>query len=453
VLLWLAWIIDKPDEEMDFPKWLRALTVINGAICVLALTNDFHFLTFPLDVNNPNWDSEYGHGIGAHLLTAGWLAPLLAAVVMLLRKSGGNVRKMGLVFPFAFFALQLAYGYGYVNRIPIAWESDITMVTGIFTLLFTESIIRSGMIPVNTKYTTLFTNSPLGMQIVDSGGGIALSSASAFKKYDNDMFTRALASYPLPAQQDESTLLFTTRIIGGYALWQEDIGGLNRLHKEMEESVRRLTVVNAVLAKEEKIKRIIDEEHAKVQLMEQLEAEIAGHTAKLSARIERLENLDEADAGKKSKETARIALLLCYVKRRCNLFFREKETESLPADELMVYIDELAEIAGYSGVKIITGSKIETQISVRRITLFYDFFYSVVDYAAELGCPHILAHLTPENGNIAMRLLASGDARSFQAEKGLGAAIASDGGTYTAKDLDDAVGISLSFPKGGEGCA
>jgi hypothetical protein len=325
------------------------------------------------------------------------------------------------------------------------------MVIGVFTLLFTESVIRSGMIPVNTKYAALFTHSPLGMQIADSRGNISMSSASALKKYDSDTFRNALASCPSPARQDENTLLYATRIAGGYALWQEDIGGLNRLHKEMEESVSRLRAANAMLAEEEKIKRAINEENAKTRLMSQLEAEIAVHTAKLSAMIDRLESAPER-AKERQKETARIALLLCYVKRRCNLFFRERETENLPADELMVYIYELAEIADYTGVKVVVTNELKAQMSARRTTLFYDFFYYVADWAAQQDCHNIVVHLGSERENVVMRFLAPGDAGSFQASanKDFDAAVASAGGTCVVKDLEDAVGLSLSFPEEGE---
>jgi hypothetical protein len=161
--------------------------------------------------------------------------------------------------------------------------------------------------------------------------------------------------------------------------------------------------------------------------------------------IDRLENAPD-----RQKETARVAFLLSHVKRRCNLFFRERETGVLPADELMVYIYELAEIADYAGVRIAATNEFKTRLSVRRATLFYDFFYHVVDWVAQHNCSRIVAHLGSEHGNIVMRLLTSEDAGSFQMYETLSAAISSAGGTCVVKDLDDAVGISLSFPEEGE---
>ena len=104
------------------------------------------------------------------------------------------------------------------------------------------------------------------------------------------------------------------------------------------------------------------------------------------------------------------------------------------ADELTVYIDELAEMAKYSDVKILITSEIKNLISVRQATLFYDFFYAVADWASERKCPYILTHLRSEKGTATMRLLPSGDAWSFKMEGNLDAAITS-AVSYTHLDV------------------
>ncbi len=443
VLLWLAWVIDRPSAQLKSTKWLRAMAVVNGLLIALVFTNDLHNWVFQIDLTMPNWASEYGYGIAFYFVTAAWVIQLIAGIVMLVIKTRKTPRKRGFVFTLIFCSLLFLYSFGYITRIPIAWESDYTMITGLFTLLFIEVCMRTGMVPVNTKYARLFTHSSLNMQIVDNAGTASLSSATA-TQIDPKLLRCALASDPLPIEQDENTVLFAIGIIGGYALWQEDISNLNRLHMEIAESVQKLTTANAILNEEEKVRRVHYEETAKIQLMTQLENEIVQHTARLSAMIEQLDN-----ANNQPKKTTRIVLLLCYVKRRCNLFFREQETKALPVDELTVYIDELAGMADYSGVQILVTSEIKNLISIRQATLFYDFFYAVADWAAERECPTMLVHLGPEKEGVTMRLLPSEDARSFKMEGNLDAAITSAGGIFSVKDLDGAIGISLVFPKGG----
>ena len=447
VLLWLAHMIGQGDARVRAPIWFRVLAVWNGLVFLLVFTNDLHFLTFTLDPGNPNWPTAYGYGAGYYLSLASCFLTMLAGLALLLIKSRGNMRKRGLVFPIAFISLLAAYSYGYVQRIPLAHDSDMAMVIGVFTFLMYETIIRIGLIPVNGKYKAFFTHSPLGIRIADKSGAIALQSAAAAAyAHDKELFSHALASFPAPVQKDEDTLVFASGITGGFVLWHEDITDLNRLHREMKESVQNLEAANAVLAEEEKIRRTIDAENARTQLMTQLEAEIASHSAKLKAMIEELEMT--ADKG---KATARIMLLLCYLKRRCNLFFREKEIGQLPQGEFAMYFDEIAEIASYAQVQAIVTGGLSTGVSVRCATLLYDFFYSVIYWATWLCDLKILAFFATEGGRVVLRLLPSADAHSFQMEKGLETAIEAAGGIYTAKDIDDeTVGLTLSFPGGGE---
>ena len=421
-LLWLAWVIDQPDGT-KLPGWIAIPGLVSAALAALVFTNDRHSWVFLLSEGG-----DYSYGAGYYIVMAACVAMTAAAVIIMLIKSRQSPRKGGFVYPIVLCGLLLAYSAGYLLRVPFVWESDMTMVAGLVTLFFMETALRSGIIPANTKYKPLFVHSPLAMQIVDSEGKIALSSGKQLR-------------------QDENVLHFAAPITGGTAKWQEDIGALNRLHREVEEYARRLLAANAMLAEEERIQRALEEENARTQLMTQLEAEIAAHTRKLTAMIENAES------------AARIVLLLCYIKRRCNLFFRERETRhregeprcsagdpSLPADELAIYIDELAELAGYADVKIIATNQIKAPLDLRRATLFYDFFYNAADWAAGCRCPHMLAHLGPGQ---ALRLLPSEDVRAFQLEDNLAAAIVLAEGTVTVKDLDDAVGISLTFPERG----
>jgi len=440
VFLWMAYVVDKPDGKIRVPTWFKVVAAINFANIIFNLTNDFHLLVHPLDVSDPNWILNYGYGFGFYISQAGWILPILASVAIMLTKIGVYVRKRMLLLPLLFFILQLLYQFAYINRIPYIFESNRIIINGIFVLLFIESVIRSGLIPVNTRYRALFTHSPLSMRIIDSSMHTVLCSSSAVW-YDYETFNEALSAYPEPAQEDENTLLYAAPVTGGYALWQEDITALTILHNEMENSVNKLTAANTLLAEEEKTKQAVQAEIEKTKLMEQLEAEISGHTIRLSTMIEQLEsNVD------KEKATARVLLLLCYIKRRCNLFFREREEDTLHADELSVYFDELAEIAGYSDVRIIVKCELKKDIPVRHTTLFYDLFYSVIYWATWSNRSYILAMLGSENGSNTLRLLPSEDARSFRMGRESKNAIAGAGGIFSVKELDDdAVGLSLSF--------
>ena len=444
VFLWLAWSIDQPEAGISMPKWLRGVFLVNGILIALVLTNNFHNLVFRIDLTNPNWQSEYTYGFAFYLVQMGCYIPFVVGIVMLLWKARQSLRKRGALLLLGLFGLLVTFAIGYALRIPIAWESDYTMVVGLFSLLFSETAIQSGIFPVNSKYVTLFTNSHLNMYITDATGSAILSSGFA-EKQDKQIDEHSFAPEQLHLHDDENTLVYSEKISGGHVHWQNDITWLNQLHSELQESTRKLVAANELLAEEAKIKRAIEEESSRTELMGQLENEIAVHTLKLSKMIEALSA--ESD---QSKATARIALLTFYIKQCCNRFFRERDEKFLPADELTVYLDGLAEVAGYSGVQVIVTSVLRGHLVFRRAALLYDLFYHLISWAAWLESPHILAHLGAENGEVVFRLLTSEDAHSFQPEKSFLTAIAAVGGTYLIKDLDDAVGISLSFPQGGD---
>ena len=59
---------------------------------------------------------------------------------------------------------------------------------------------------------------------------------------------------------------------------------------------------------------------------------------------------------------ALLALLMCYIKRRFNLYFRTKETDRFALGEFILYFDELVELASYSGLHIFVMSEQEGEI-------------------------------------------------------------------------------------------
>ena len=443
VLLWMAWATDKPAKTAVPPVWIRVFSAANGILTLIVLTNSMHGWVFKLDITNPEWASDYGYGIAFYIVLAMCAIPLMAAIGMLLLKNRRNPRKYGILFPLLFCVLLLAYCVGYLRRVPFAWDSDVAMVVGVFTMLFFESAIRAGLIPVNTKYKRLFELSPLRIQILNRLGQPVLFAAQA-EPFDSEAIATVLEGIPAPYRSSEDSLIFANPIFGGYALWHEDIGALNRLHRETQEAVARLKASNTLLGEEEKIRRALDAEHAKRQLWTQLESSIAGQVARLSKMIDEF-----GAASDKPGETARIAMLLCYIKRRCNLFFREKETTELSIGELVMYINEIAGLAEYASVKIAAVDATQGQFSTRRATLVYDFFCAVAEWATRVKCSVLPVFLDWDDGNICLRVLSAEDVHSFMPDGELMQEIVSAGGVIAIKNLDDDFGLSLSFPEGG----
>ena len=441
LLLGLAWAIDKFDTQPRIPLWMRFVTSWNVLMMLLVLTNDLHLQVFELDFSKLEWATQYRYGRIFYLVTAAWVLEMIAAVVLLMIKSRKTPRKRAFIFPLALCGLLFLYTIGYTTRVPVARESDYTMVVGLFVLMFMEVCMQTGLIPVNSKYARLFSHSPLKMQIYDHEGVPSLLSTSAVP-IGYDLLEQVVRAYPYPVEQGRDTLLFATEITGGYALWEEDVSGLNRLNRQIETSVKKLEKANAMLAEKVEIRRAIDADLAKRYLTAQLESEIEAHIARLSSMIETLGMTEDS-----SYEAAGVAILLGYVKRKSNLFFRGQESDSLPTDEWSIYVDELAEIADYAGIRILVSNTMKEPLPVRAASLFYDLFYASIDWAIRTDSDVMLAHFSDEGERLTMRLLPSKDARYFDLADVLKEAIDASGGRFSIRDLDDATGISLSFPK------
>jgi len=443
VLLWMAWAIDKPKEKILPPKWWRVMLVVIIFLVAFVFTNDIHGHVFKLDLSRYDWNINYGYGFGYYLILFVCMMNIIVMFMILIKKSLKNPRKKGFIFPIAFFLLFALYNYKYIMRDPVIYETDITIVTGIFTMLMFETCIQSGLIPVNTKYINLFKRSPLRMQIIDKEGKSILASANA-EPFDNISLDKILnSSYPALIRQDDKSLLYVNCIPGGYAVWNEDISQLHHLNNKIKESTQMLREANNILAEEEKIKRSINEENTKTQLMTQLETEIAESVVKLTSMIEQLQHSKD-----NFKETTRIALLLCYIKRRCNLFFQEKETDIIDADKLINYINELFEITKRSNLQIAIINEINGSFAIRYGTLFYDLFNTIADLALEISCPYIIVQLCHEEENTAIHILPAKRIEKLAIDSKLSAAITAVKGMIDIKDLEDTKGISVYFPKG-----
>ena len=123
----------------------------------------------------------------------------------------------------------------------------------------------------------------------------------------------------------------------------------------------------------------------------------------------------------------------------------------MPSDELSAYLGELAEMAGYAGVGVITSSELKGPIPIRDAKLIYAFFHDMVHWAADARSESLFAHMRAVGGRLAVRLLPSADARGYRPDAALSEAVGAAGGTVGFIDYDDAYGICLTLPEGGDG--
>ena len=445
VILWLAWVIDKSEDAVRPPSWWLTLCGAGVVLFFAVFTNDFHGLAFVLDLTRSDWSSNYSYGPIYYLVFAVIFAEILLSQVMLLRKSRQTVGNAGVFLLLGFYLLLMAYSVGYALRVSIVWETDMTITVGIFVLLFFETAIRMGLVPMNTGYRHFFAQSPQKLRITDFAGETVLSSVDAEPLDRRTVLCLLAGDGPVPYGSDR--LLYGNPISGGMVVWQEDMSSLNRLQRRLELSVEQLHAANALLVREEEVRGKLAAAKARTALFAGLEREIRHHLRQLSALL--LATPEDEETRK--PYLARVAMLVCYIKRRCNLFFPMQEDVGTADIELAVYLDELAEFAGFAGLKAICVCKLDCPISLRRVTLMYDLFYAVLSRMPACGGESAFLQVMEEEDEIVIKLLLD-ESGSVAAEPSFAAQLEAADGRLLVKELSGAVGVQLRFDREEAAC-
>ncbi len=441
LFLWLVLCIDTPEKEHPPGIWW-IFVLMNLFLLALVLTNDYHMLVFQFD-SLDGWSSHYRYGPGYAFICIFTLLMIVVAMISLLVRYKKSAGKLFIVRPLLMLILIIAYTIGYSAHLSFFHVFDFVFVASVLVMFFYESCLQSGLIPNNTKYEKLFARSPLQMSIIDRTGQLVLA-ASGVKRLPDEMRQKIINNIATSFPLDENLMVSAAPIRCGYVVWHADIGAINRLQKESQDSIARLKAVNAMLKKKGECEGRLAALEARTTLFYKLEEEINEKLKEMSAMIRTFPKDETAP-----QASAKLALLACYIKRRCNLFFWEEESKTMEADELVIYLDELAEFGQYAGIKAMNSCNLQGLFDVRYSTLIYDFYYAVLAWALKNDCQTLLAQILEEDGKLILKLMLFLKGLVFHPEPALFATISAAGGTVTTKDLDVATSISLHFPKGG----
>ena len=444
-LLYLAVILDHPEGEKKPLRPLWPPLACYALSVLLVLTNDLHQLVFRFDLEG-NWASDYSYGLGYWLMIGFSLLFFVLAVVKLFYKGRKSAYWGGKLFPLLFCGGLIFYVIAYVYRVPLAWESDITVNICILSVLFFETVLHAGLVPVNIQYQRLFAFAPISLTILDENGRTVLSSRSAHP-ISRSIWKRLLMDMEQPLLRDSNTQLHAIPVRSGMAVWQEDLSRINRLKREIQDVQDRLEAANRLLREEGEIKKRLMTVEANRSLFEQLDRDMEQRVASLTRLIKTLPKTD-----KPKGLTAYITLCLCHIKRRCNLFFLARQGELLPGDELELYLDELAELARYAGLQTLIRCGQKEALEIRSAALCYDYAFETISWTLKETASPLMGYLESEGSDLVFRFLPGGDPKQWHFSEELIASVSAMGGQIACKDLDDAFGICMRIPLGGETC-
>ena len=444
-LLYLTEILDRAEgkKRLAHPLWPPLVCYVLSVL--LVLTNDLHRLVFRFDLEG-NWASDYSYGLGYWLMIAFSLLFFILAVVKLFYKGRKSAYWGGKLFSLLFCGGLIFYVIAYVYRVPLAWESDITVNICILSVLFFETVLHAGLVSVHIQYQRLFAFAPISLTILDENGRTVLSSRSAHP-ISRSIWKRLLMDMEQPLLRDSNTQLHAIPVRSGMAVWQEDLSRINRLKREIQDVQDRLEAANRLLREEGEIKKRLMTVEANRSLFEQLDRDMEQRVASLTRLIKTLPKTD-----KPKGLTAYITLCLCHIKRRCNLFFLARQGELLPGDELELYLDELAELARYAGLQTLIRCGQKEALEIRSAALCYDYAFETISWALKETASPLMGYLESEGSDLVFRFLPGGDPTQWHFSEELITSVSVMGGQIACKDLDDAFGICMRIPLGGETC-
>ncbi|MDD6489512.1 MAG: histidine kinase N-terminal 7TM domain-containing protein [Clostridia bacterium] len=372
--VFVAMSLGKPDNYR-LPKW-SSLLYIPTAVCILlVLTNDFHQLVFTFPDGEIWSDKNYEYNVG-YCFVIGWeiICALLAFIIMVVKCRLSQRKKY---LPVLLLLCSVIYALIYASG--VEWMQLIGGdVTAVQCLMFTgilESCIQCGLIQTNTGYGSLFEVGTIKAQIVDNDYNIHYASSNA-PLLTKDIMQSAENS---AVKLDKNTLLKSSRIDGGYVLWQEDITEITTVLERLEENRKTIAENNDIEQENYKTKVKINAVCEKNRLYNLLQK-------KTFCQIELLDSLmtqyeSETNPQIRRKLLAQSSVIGAYIKRCGNLIFISEKSEVTDTAELSACLDESFANLELMGVECAVDIQDRNKIYTADAIRVYDFFETVTETA------------------------------------------------------------------------
>ena len=329
----LGYVICSGEQKKRLPWWWLALTALNTVLFVLVMTNDFHNLTFVIDLSRPDWDAVYTHGPVYDLIFAVFTFEFIITSVLI---SKDRLRKEPLptITPFAaIIGLGIAYTLIYNITDLRIYMPEMTTFFVIMVCVFWENVLITGVIPSNSGYWNFFRNSTADISILDADRKPVYSTRGA-SPLPADLFADPPASYSV------------IPITAGFAVLHKDYARLESKRLNLESMRRALDARNKILERETEITDIMYSLSEKKKLYGQVDTAIGTKLDEITAIAEGLRN-DDPD---KTKKLSRLKLLIGYCKRKSNMLLSTDEKGCIPCDILKLAMNELAKDTGSIGI-------------------------------------------------------------------------------------------------------
>lgn len=364
-------------EDYRLPR-TTLLLYIPAVVClILILTNDFHQMVFSFPAGEVWTDKIYGYELVYYLAIGLEIIYALTAFIIMVIKCRTSKRKKYL--PIISLAVSIVYAFIYASGVP--WMriigGDITAVQCLLFSGILEGCIRCGLIRANTGYDALFEAGSLGAQITDTDYSVRYTSTNAQQLSEEVMRETESGTVGL----DKNTQLKSSRIYGGYVLWQEDIADITALLEQLEENRETIAQSNTLEWENYNTKLKINTVREKNRLYDLLQQQTARQIELINELLARYDT--QPDEDKRRSLLAEISVIGAYIKRRGNLTFIGEKFETMDILELSRCLDESFTNLELMGVECAASCPKEGLIFVRDAVRVYDFFEAVTEKSIE----------------------------------------------------------------------
>lgn len=331
VLFYLTAFVCRRDPKRKISWYYR----LPPAVCILVtagfLTNDLHGLAFRFTGQEKLPGSPRVNGLLYYLFYAMIFALLVLAFVILCRRNRAMRRDRAPVIPVLLPLIVMLTvlipdmaGKGLsINGIKL-WQTGETYCFCI--IAFLEIHIALGIVPANTDYERLFTETGLSAVILDDSGTVRAASAGI--------------AYPFA--EDGNTLVKQHPIPGGEVRWAVDVAPLRALNLEMEETNQKITTRNAYLASEAAVKKEKAEKETRNRIYDEI-------TRIVRPQLDRIREQMDAREGSFDVRLRDISVYCAYIKRRSNMELLA-ESGLLPLEELALAVSESMDYVRLKGI-------------------------------------------------------------------------------------------------------
>lgn len=443
---WISISINKPVGKKIFPSWFKVLLMLEALLLLMVYTNNLHQWVFAFDRSTDFWTKDYRYAWGYWIVLGCFGSQIIASVIILCIKCWRSTIRVRILLPVAVILCLTIYMYAYIKHISVVFYGDMVMTSCLFVLAFGETAIRTNLIPLNTKYVSLFDNSSMDMQILSDDGRVQFRSISA------EAISRPMVDYilentkPLAIRFGEEKLLRADAIIGGVVVWEENIREVLELRKKISQSLYLIEHTNSMLSHRSKISAEREAVRARTLLNQQLHQEVGDKLERLDALAKELKRLEE---NKKIKEyeltLAEISLTTVYIKRRCNFIFYVDQNK-MSANALVTYISELFEYAQPLGIKSASALGIAGVLDMQESILLYDFCFSVISFLSREEPSDLMVNFRETERCYRLLFISETNFETYLPSEEMLGRLAGCRAMISNKNLDEAYSLQIEIP-------